>query len=93
MAILESFFERLVPVEGERERAAHPLVVEGLLLVVASPPMSTQSQGLSCTVILGPSACTRLSRSAGVKPRNWMWARSPRTAATWAEEELMKSAR
>ena len=46
----------------------------------------TQFQGLSCTVILLPSAGTRLSRSAGLKPRNWMWARSPRMAATWADE-------
>ncbi len=54
---------------------------------------STQSHGLSCTVIFGPSACTRLSRSAGLKPRNWMCARSPRIAATWADDELMNSAR
>ena len=52
-----------------------------------------QSQGLSCTVIFGPSACTRLSRSGGLKLRNWIMARSPRTAATWAEEEEMKIAR
>ena len=47
----------------------------------------TQFQGLSCTVIFGPSACTRASRSAGLKPRNWMWARSPRMAATWADDD------
>jgi len=52
-----------------------------------------QFHGLSCTVILLPSAATRESRSAGVKPRNWMWARSPRTAATWAEALGMKMAR
>ena len=54
---------------------------------------STQSHGLSCTVIFGPSAATSVSRSAGLKPRNWMCARSPRMAATWAELELMKIAR
>ena len=43
-----------------------------------------QFQGLSCTVILLPSALTRESRSAGVKPRNWIMARSPRMAATCA---------
>jgi hypothetical protein len=44
-----------------------------------------QFQGLSCTVILLPSAATSASRSAGVKLRNWIMARSPRMAATCAE--------
>ena len=52
-----------------------------------------QSHALSCTVILLPSACTSVSRSDGLKPRNWMCARSPRMAATWAALELMKIAR
>ena len=52
-----------------------------------------QSHGLSCTVIFGPSAPMRLSRSAGLKLRNWMWARSPRIAATCADDELTNSAR
>jgi hypothetical protein len=52
-----------------------------------------QFQGLSCTVILLPSALTSESRSAGVKPRNWIMARSPRIAATWADELGMKIAR
>ena len=52
-----------------------------------------QFHALSCTVILLPSAATRESRSAGVKPRNWIMARSPRMAATWAEALGMKMAR
>ena len=52
-----------------------------------------QFQALSCTVSLGPSAATIESRSAGVKPRNWIMARSPRTAATCAEALGMKIAR
>ena len=53
----------------------------------------TQCQGLSWTVILLPWACTMLSRSEGLKPRNWAWARSPRTAATMADDDVMKMAR
>ena len=52
-----------------------------------------QSQALSWTVILFPSAWTRLSRSAGLKPRNWMWPRSPRIIATCADDELTNTAR
>ncbi len=52
-----------------------------------------QSQADSWTVILSPSAAFRLSRSFGVKPRNWMCARSPRTAATCAAESRTKMAR
>src|SRR5262249_2612109 len=55
--------------------------------------MRMQSHGLSWTVILSPSAVLSVSRSAGEKPRNWMWARSPRIAATWADEDEMKRAR
>ena len=54
---------------------------------------STQFHGLSCTVTFGPSAFTSVSRSAGLKPRNWAWARSARIAATWAEDDDMKMAR
>ena len=43
-----------------------------------------QFHGLSWIVTLGPSAWARVSRSPGVKPRNWMCARSLRIAATWA---------
>ena len=33
---------------------------------------SRQSQGLSCTVIFVPERLHELSRSAGLKPRNWI---------------------
>src|SRR5262249_37461129 len=52
-----------------------------------------QFHGLSCTVILLPAAATMASRSAGVKLRNWIMTRSPRTAATCAEALGMKIAR
>ena len=52
-----------------------------------------QFHGLSCTVILLPSACTSCRAAAGVKPRNWIIARSPRMAATWAPASWMKIAR
>ncbi len=55
--------------------------------------MRMQSQGLSWTVILSPSAALRVSRSLGLKPRNWMWARSPRISATWAAESRTNRAR
>ena len=45
-----------VAVQGQRQRAADALVVEGLPLVVDAPPATTQSHGLSCTVIFEPSA-------------------------------------
>ena len=51
------------------------------------------NQELSLTVILSPSACFSSSRAWGVKPRNSTWARSPRTAATWAAVSRMNSAR
>jgi hypothetical protein len=54
---------------------------------------AAQSQGLSCTVIFLPRAPTRVSRSAGANPRNWMCARSARTAATCEAESFMKIAR
>src|SRR2546428_9378900 len=64
----------------------------GFFCSLGVTPME-QFHALSCTVILPPSALTRLSRSAGVKLRNWIMARSPRTAATWAEALGMKMAR
>ena len=51
------------------------------------------SQGLSCTVIWLPRAWTRVSRSGGEKPRNWIIARCPRIAATCVDDSLTKIAR
>ena len=52
-----------------------------------------QFHGLSWTVSLLPSAATRESRCCGLKPRNWIMARSPRMAETCAAASGMKMAR
>ena len=79
----------------EREELPHRLdtVLDAIYASFAEGWTDASGTDGSCTVIFGPSAVTRASRSAGLKPRNWMCARSPRMAATWADDDDMKMPR
>ena len=68
------------------------MLPESDALTTAMCPLYSANKAMMNSVAL-PSVATMLSRSAGLKPRNWMCAWPARMAATCADDDLMKTAR